>query len=102
MPGIKHGIRHGSPPTISSCQAVSQIGRALTRWGPLTGYCQNDDPCRPAIPPCCRRDAGEVPSIRRRWVALRIITRMWPAAPLRRRGEDGVGVDGSISRSRPT
>jgi hypothetical protein len=38
MPSIKHGIRQGAPPTNSSCQALSQIGQAMTRWGPLTGY----------------------------------------------------------------
>jgi hypothetical protein len=38
MPSFKHGIRHGSPPTISSCQPVSQIGRAMTRWRALAGY----------------------------------------------------------------
>src|SRR5713226_6816912 len=38
MPGIKHGICHRSPPTISSCHVVSQANLAMARWVPLTGY----------------------------------------------------------------
>ena len=39
LPGIKHGICHRLHlPTISSCQAVSQINRATARWGPHAGY----------------------------------------------------------------
>lgn len=39
VPGIKHGFMHGicHKPTSknSSCQAVSQLTRAMPRWGPL-------------------------------------------------------------------
>src|SRR6266487_2352733 len=38
LPGIKHGICHRSPPTISSCQAVSQANLTMARWGPHAGY----------------------------------------------------------------
>jgi hypothetical protein len=38
LPGIKHGICHRSPPTISSCQAVLQANLTMARWGPHAGY----------------------------------------------------------------
>jgi hypothetical protein len=41
LPAIKHGICHRSPPTISSCQAVSQANLAMARWGPHAGYVQS-------------------------------------------------------------
>ena len=37
LSGIKHGFMHGichsPPPKNSSCQAVSQLSRAMPRWG---------------------------------------------------------------------
>jgi hypothetical protein len=36
-------------PTISSCQAVSQINRAIARWGPHAGY----DQMGSEAPVCC-------------------------------------------------
>jgi hypothetical protein len=38
LPGIKHGICHRSPPTISLCQAVSQAVHARARCGAHAGY----------------------------------------------------------------
>jgi len=42
LPGIKHGFMHGichsPPPKNSSCQAVSQLIRAMPRWKAHAGY----------------------------------------------------------------
>jgi hypothetical protein len=40
LPGIKHGICHRSPPTISLCEAVLQAIHARARRGAHAGYCQ--------------------------------------------------------------
>src|SRR6516165_634500 len=46
LPGIKHGFMHGichsPPPKNSSCQAVSQLIRAMPRWGARGGYTHPD------------------------------------------------------------
>src|ERR1700758_1885485 len=46
LPGIKHGFMHGichsPPPKSSSCQDLSQLSRAMPRWGAHAGYTFSD------------------------------------------------------------